>query len=84
MLIRFCQRPLTSMPHEPAAASPLISCALPSQAPSSQPFNTPKRWRVRLPRSLTLTLSLSEFVPDLQPPWHAQERKCLSGLVNQS
>jgi hypothetical protein len=33
---------------------------------------------------LTLTLSLSEFVPDLQSPWHAVGRESLSGLVNQS
>jgi hypothetical protein len=32
---------------------------------------------------LTLTLSLSKFVSDLQPPWHARGRKSLTGLVNQ-
>jgi hypothetical protein len=42
------------------------------------------RRRVRLFGSLTLTLSLSRFVPDLHPPWHAFERERLRGLVNQS
>jgi hypothetical protein len=33
---------------------------------------------------LTLTLSLSRFFPDLQPPSHALARESLMGLVNQS
>jgi hypothetical protein len=42
------------------------------------------RWRVRLPCSLTLTLSLSRCVPDRWPPLHALGPKTLKGLVNQS
>jgi hypothetical protein len=42
------------------------------------------RRRVRLFGSLTLTLSLPRFVPDLHPPCHGLERKRLRGLVNQS
>jgi hypothetical protein len=71
------------MPHRATPGSPLISYALPFEALPSQPLH-PGRWRVRPVCGLTLTLSLSEFVPDLQSPWHAQERECLSGLVNQS
>lgn len=44
----------------------------------------PGRWRVRLLCSLTLTLSLPRFVPDLQLPLHAQGPESLRGLVNQS
>jgi hypothetical protein len=43
-----------------------------------------RRWRVRPLYSLTPTLSLSRFVPDRQPPWHALGRESLSDLVNQS
>lgn len=41
-------------------------------------------WRVRPFGGLTLTLSLSRFVLDLQPPSHARGAESLMGLVNQS
>ena len=44
----------------------------------------PERWRVRPLGSLTLTLSLSRFVPDLRAPCHGRGRESLKGLVNQS
>jgi hypothetical protein len=44
----------------------------------------PRRWRVRPRSGPTLTLSLSDFFPDLASPSHARGPKPLNGLVNQS
>jgi hypothetical protein len=72
------------MPHEPQAGGLVFdSFGSAFVVLSLQTLQSPK-WRVRPLRSLTLTLSLSRFVPDLQPPLHALGREGLMGLLNQS
>ena len=84
MFIRFC------------AAIDITGAAEPGDGPGFEGFRfdffavalvriaIPERWRVRPLGSLTLTLSLSRFVPDLRAPCHGRGRKSLRGLVNQS
>jgi len=57
---------------------------MPSAARTAQAQLRHRAKYVRPHGSLTLTLSLSEFAPDLPSPWHAIGPESLSGLVNQS